>query len=79
VLATVKDSGPGLSSDNVDRLFDPFYTTKPGGLGMGLSVCRSIIQAHGGRVWASRTALPGAAIHFTLPLATSGRGRGGTG
>ena len=67
VLVTVQDSGPGLNPESFDRLFDPFYTTKPGGMGMGLSICRSIVEAHGGRIWASRTAGPGAAIQFTLP------------
>jgi C4-dicarboxylate-specific signal transduction histidine kinase len=68
VLVTVQDSGPGLDPESVDRLFDAFYTTKPGGMGMGLSICRSIVDAHGGRIWASRTAGPGATVQFTLPL-----------
>jgi signal transduction histidine kinase len=68
VLVTVQDSGPGLDPGSVDRLFDAFYTTKPGGMGMGLSICRSIIEAHGGRIWASHTAGPGATVQFTLPL-----------
>jgi C4-dicarboxylate-specific signal transduction histidine kinase len=68
VLVTVQDSGPGLHPESVDHLFDAFYTTKPGGLGMGLSICRSIVDAHGGRIWASRTAGPGATFQFTLPL-----------
>jgi signal transduction histidine kinase len=68
VLVTVKDSGPGLNSESFDRAFDAFYTTKSGGMGMGLSICRSIVEAHGGRVWASYPAGPGATIQFTLPL-----------
>jgi signal transduction histidine kinase len=68
VLVAVQDSGPGLNPESVDRLFDAFYTTKPGGMGMGLSICRSIVDAHGGRIWASRTAGPGATVQFTLPL-----------
>ena len=68
VLVAVQDSGPGLNPESFDRLFDAFYTTKPGGMGMGLSICRSIVEAHGGRVWASRTAGPGATVQFTLPL-----------
>ena len=74
VLATVRDSGPGLNPDSLERLFDPFFTTKPGGLGMGLSICRSIVEAHGGRVWASRPAGPGATAPTRRPcLATCRR------
>jgi len=51
----------------VDRLFDAFYTTKPDGMGMGLSICRSIIEAHGGRVWATTNLPQGAAFQFTVP------------
>jgi C4-dicarboxylate-specific signal transduction histidine kinase len=68
VLVAVQDSGPGLNPESFDRLFDAFYTTKPGGMGMGLSICRSIVEAHGGRIWASRTAGPGAAVQFALPI-----------
>jgi PAS domain S-box-containing protein len=68
VVVAVQDSGPGLNPESFERLFDPFYTTKPGGMGMGLSICRSIVEAHGGRVWASRTAVPGVTIQFTLPV-----------
>src|SRR6266481_4995751 len=53
VLVAVQDSGPGLQPESLDRLFDAFYTTKPHGMGMGLSICRSIIEAHGGRMWAT--------------------------
>jgi C4-dicarboxylate-specific signal transduction histidine kinase len=66
VLVAVRESGPGLSPESVDRLFDAFYTTKPGGMGMGLSICRSIVEAHGGRIWASQTTGPGATVQFTL-------------
>jgi C4-dicarboxylate-specific signal transduction histidine kinase len=69
VLVTVRDSGPGLRPESFGRLFDAFYTTKPNGMGMGLSICRSIIEAHGGRIWASRGVGPGATLQFTLPLA----------
>jgi PAS domain S-box-containing protein len=67
VLVAVRDSGPGLSPEVLERLFDPFYTTKSGGMGMGLSICRSIIEAHGGRVWASANVMQGATLRFTLP------------
>jgi PAS domain S-box-containing protein len=67
VLATVRDSGPGLNPESLERLFDPFYTTKPGGLGMGLSICRSIVEAHGGRMWAAANVPQGASFHFSLP------------
>jgi len=67
VLVAVEDSGPGLKPETLDRLFDPFYTTKPGGMGMGLSICRSIIEAHGGRVWATANVSQGATFQFTLP------------
>lgn len=67
VLIAVVDSGPGLPPAGPDRLFDAFYTTKPNGLGMGLSICRSIIEAQGGRMWASANAPRGAVFQFTLP------------
>jgi len=67
VLVVVRDSGPGLSSPDLERIFEAFYTTKPGGLGMGLSICRSIIEAHGGRLWATAAQPQGAAFQFTLP------------
>jgi C4-dicarboxylate-specific signal transduction histidine kinase len=71
VLVTVRDSGPGLRPESFGRLFDAFYTTKPNGMGMGLSICRSIVEAHGGRIWASRGVGPGATLQFTLPLASA--------
>ena len=67
VLVAVRDSGPGLAPATLERLFEAFYTTKPGGLGMGLSICRSIIEAHGGRLWASANVPRGAIFHFTVP------------
>jgi len=67
VLVVVRDSGPGLSSPGLERIFEAFYTTKPGGLGMGLSICRSIIEAHGGRLWATAAQPRGATFQFTLP------------
>jgi PAS domain S-box-containing protein len=68
LLVTVRDFGPGLDPQKVDRLFEAFYTTKPDGLGMGLAICRSIIQAHGGRLWATANEPRGAVFQFTLPL-----------
>jgi len=67
VLVAVQDSGPGLKSDSLDRVFDAFYTTKTDGLGMGLSICRSIIEGHGGQVWATPSLPQGATFQFTLP------------
>jgi signal transduction histidine kinase len=67
VLVAVEDSGPGLKPQSLDGLIDAFYTTKPGGMGMGLSICRSIIEAHGGRVWATANVPKGArpSVHPT--------------
>jgi PAS domain S-box-containing protein len=67
VLVAVRDSGPGLAPASLERLFGAFYTTKPGGLGMGLSICRSIIEAHGGRLWATANVPQGAVFQFTVP------------
>ncbi len=67
VLVVVRDSGPGLAPPSLERVFDAFYTTKPGGLGMGLSICRSIVEAHGGRLWATANVPQGAIFQFTLP------------
>jgi signal transduction histidine kinase len=67
VLVRVADSGPGLDPQTLEHAFDPYYTTKPDGLGMGLAICRSIIDAHNGRLWASANQPRGAVFQFTLP------------
>jgi signal transduction histidine kinase len=67
VQASVEDSGTGLDPNTIDKIFDSFYTTKPGGMGMGLSISRSILQAHGGRLWATAKEGSGTIFHFTLP------------
>ena len=66
VLVAVQDSGVGLDPENLKQLFNAFFTTKPSGMGMGLSICRSIIENHGGRLWASPNAGHGATFQFTL-------------
>jgi len=68
VRVAVRDSGPGLEPGALERLFDAFYTTKPSGLGLGLSICRSIIDAHGGRLWATANSPRGAVFQFTVPI-----------
>jgi PAS domain S-box-containing protein len=67
VLVAVRDSGPGINTEHLDRVFDAFYTTKSGGTGMGLSICRSIIEAHGGKLWAEANEPRGAVFQFNLP------------
>ena len=67
VLVTVRDSGPGLDPADTERVFTAFYTTKPKGMGMGLAICRSMVEAHGGRMWASANEPRGAVFQFTLP------------
>jgi signal transduction histidine kinase len=68
LLVVVTDSGPGVTPENRERIFESFYTTKADGVGIGLSICRSIIESHGGRVWADSAAVRGAAVCFTLPV-----------
>ena len=72
VLIEVRDSGRGIDPGNLEQVFEPFYTTKTSGIGMGLSICRSIIGAHGGRRWAEANEPRGAVFQFTLPRAENG-------
>ena len=67
VHVAVRDTGPGIDLEHIERVFETFYTTKQSGMGMGLSICRSIIEAHGGRLWAEANELRGAIFQFTLP------------
>jgi C4-dicarboxylate-specific signal transduction histidine kinase len=76
-LVAVRDSGPGLDLETVDRLFEAFYTTKVRGMGIGLAICRSIIQAHGGRLWARANVPRGAIFQFILPTHGPGNRDGG--
>jgi C4-dicarboxylate-specific signal transduction histidine kinase len=69
ILVAVRDSGPGIDPEQSDRIFEPFYTTKTSGVGMGLSICRSIIGAHGGRLWVDADRGGGAIFQFTVPAA----------
>ena len=69
LIVTVCDSGPGLNAETAKRVFDPLYTTKKDGIGMGLSISRTIVEDHGGRIWAE--AGSGGCFKFTLPVPTS--------
>ena len=69
ILITVRDSGAMLKSGSLDRFFEPFYSTKPNGMGIGLSICRSIIEAHRGRIWATGNASHSITFHIILPAA----------
>ena len=70
LVISISDTGVGLPEDHIERIFDAFHTTKPQGTGMGLSITRSIVESHGGRVWATRNPGQGATFHFTLPVAS---------
>lgn len=72
VLICVSDTGTGIDPENAERIFDPFFTTKPDGMGMGLSICRTIIEAHGGRFWAATQSPYGTVFRFTVPVAGAG-------
>jgi signal transduction histidine kinase len=67
IRVAVGDSGPGIAPEHLQRVFEPFYTTKASGIGMGLSICRSIIDGHGGRLWAEANEPRGTVFQFTLP------------
>jgi len=77
VEVAVSDRGRGIPADHIERVFQPFFTTKPHGMGLGLSVCRTILTAHGGKLWAENNPDRGATFHFTLPV--SGKGQGASG
>jgi len=68
---SVNDTGPGLPPGTADQIFDAFFTTKPQGSGMGLAISKSIVESHGGRIWANGDGGRGATFHFTLPAAPS--------
>ena len=67
MVVAVRDAGAGISPQDMPRIFQPFFTTKPAGIGMGLSICRSILEAHGGRIWAEANQGAGITVQFTLP------------
>ena len=67
MLVAVQDTGVGLDPQSVEQVFEAFYTTKPDGMGMGLAICRSIIEAHGGELWATANEPRGAVFQFALP------------
>ena len=72
ICVSVSDMGTGISDRNLSRLFDPFFTTKRNGLGLGLAVCRTILDGQGGRLWAANNTTRGATLYFTLPVAANG-------
>ena len=72
VVVEVEDSGVGIEPERLERIFEAFYTTRPEGMGMGLSICRTIIEAHGGRLWAESNKDKGATFRFTVPASSGG-------
>ena len=77
VQVSIEDSGIGIDPEKLDKIFDSFYITKPGGMGMGLSISRSILQAHGGRLWPTAKNGPGTIFDFTLPKYHEGKSHAG--
>jgi signal transduction histidine kinase len=73
IVISVRDSGVGIDPNKLDQIFNPFFTTKPSGMGMGLAISRSMIETHGGRLWAARNEGPGATFQFSLPASAAGR------
>jgi signal transduction histidine kinase len=71
VLIAIEDSGPGIDPNDMDRIFDAFFTTKAHGMGLGLSICQSIIESHGGRLWASTRRPHGSVFYIQLPSGVS--------
>src|SRR5262245_27250857 len=70
-IVAIEDSGPGIEPETLKRIFEPFFTSKSKGIGMGLSICRSIIEAHGGRLWVTGNTPRGAVFRFVLPVAAA--------
>ena len=68
VLVSICDSGPGIPAEQLPRLFEPFFTTKPAGMGLGLAICRAIVEAHEGRLWVNNNPGGGATFHLELPV-----------
>jgi signal transduction histidine kinase len=75
VVIAVRDAGPGFAPQYLERLFEAFYTTKPEGMGLGLAISRRIIEAHGGRLWATANVPHGAVVQFTVPIGSEGANR----